>query len=464
MNANGNTLRTTAAVAGLMLFWKMLRHGYWHAALIFGPMPNGHWHGYAAASALAAATALTATIITMRRPCTAFGNGIIAGVCAFASAVSLAAIVAPFLALAQTVALGVAFGLLILGWGQWVSREDLQNVLGYLAFSYLLSFVLGIAESALGPGQAIASSLTPVASGALLAFCAKNRTSTKKKPVAHPSLPNLGTLLALLIVAGAVARGTLGVNLDPTSPAAIMAISGISVLFTAVVFALTLTQNSPLRFLHITWMLMVTVFLLGAFVVVSGAGHLIPYGRGSMLTAYTSLWFLLFIVMGRTDQQGSAGSLPYFSLFAILMALSTLIAYELVPALSVAEQFSGWIMMGAAFVFVALSFAFLSKMIAPDGAVAESKEPEPAKDDESALAGIAKAYGLTPRESEVLALVPTGYTYKKIAEELFISSNTVLSHMKSIYRKTETSGKQELLELIDQWREARKAGKLSNLE
>ena len=103
-------------------------------------------------------------------------------------------------------------------------------------------------------------------------------------------------------------------------------------------------------------------------------------------------------------------------------------------------------------------------MIAPDGAVAESKELKPAKDDESALAGIAKAYGLTPRESEVLALVPTGYTYKKIAEELFISSNTVLSHMKSIYRKTETSGKQELLELIDQWRETRKAGKLSNLE
>lgn len=232
-----------------------------------------------------------------------------------------------------------------------------------------------------------------------------------------------------------------------------MSISGISVSFTAIVFALALTQKSPSRFLHTTWMFMVTVFLLGAFVVVSGAEQLIPYGRGSMLTAYTSLWFLLFIVMGRADQQGSAGSLPYFSLFAILVALSTGIAYELVPALSVIEQFSSWIMMGAAFVFVALSFAFLSKMVEPDEAMAESKRPKPAKDGESALTDIAKTYGLTPRESEVLALVPMGYTYKKIAEELFISSNTVLSHMKSIYRKTGTSGKQELLELIDHWQE-----------
>lgn len=453
MNENGNTLRTVAAVAGLMLFWKMLRHGYWHAALILGPASNGHWHGYAAASALAAVTALAATIIAARRPRATFGNGIAIGVCAFASAVSLTTIAAPFLAVAQTVVLGVAFGLLILGWGQWISRENLQNTLGYLTFSYLLSFVLGIAESVLGPGQAIASSLTPIASGALLAFCSKSQASAKKEPEAHPSLPNLGTLLALLIVAGAVARGMLGVDLNPTSPTAIMSISGISVSFTAIVFALALTQKSPSRFLHTTWMFMVTVFLLGAFVVVSGAEQLIPYGRGSMLTAYTSLWFLLFIVMGRADQQGSAGSLPYFSLFAILVALSTGIAYELVPALAVIEQFSSWVMMGAAFVFVALSFAFLSKMVEPDEAMAESKRSKPAKDGESALTDIAKTYGLTPRESEVLALVPTGYTYKKIAEELFISSNTVLSHMKSIYRKTGTSGKQELLELIDHWQE-----------
>ena len=43
--------------------------------------------------------------------------------------------------------------------------------------------------------------------------------------------------------------------------------------------------------------------------------------------------------------------------------------------------------------------------------------------------------GLTSREVEVLGLVATGMTTAQIAEELFLSTRTVDTHLTSIYHK-----------------------------
>ncbi len=42
---------------------------------------------------------------------------------------------------------------------------------------------------------------------------------------------------------------------------------------------------------------------------------------------------------------------------------------------------------------------------------------------------------LTPRELEVLRLLPSGLTAEELAQELIISVHTVRSHLKSIYAK-----------------------------
>jgi DNA-binding NarL/FixJ family response regulator len=46
-----------------------------------------------------------------------------------------------------------------------------------------------------------------------------------------------------------------------------------------------------------------------------------------------------------------------------------------------------------------------------------------------------QAWGLTPREQEVWLLHQDGYTYNQIAEELYITINTVKKHMRSIHSK-----------------------------
>ena len=53
-------------------------------------------------------------------------------------------------------------------------------------------------------------------------------------------------------------------------------------------------------------------------------------------------------------------------------------------------------------------------------------------------------YKLTKREVEIASLLVEGFTYKAIAEELCISSNTVSYHVKHIYGKSNTNNKMQL--------------------
>lgn len=55
---------------------------------------------------------------------------------------------------------------------------------------------------------------------------------------------------------------------------------------------------------------------------------------------------------------------------------------------------------------------------------------------------------LTERESEIVGLLLKGRTYKMIAEELFLSENTVKTHIKNIYSKLNINSKAELIRLL----------------
>ncbi len=62
---------------------------------------------------------------------------------------------------------------------------------------------------------------------------------------------------------------------------------------------------------------------------------------------------------------------------------------------------------------------------------------------------VGPAYGLTPREIEVMSLVCQGRTRDYMAETLFISKNTVKTHVASIYAKTSSHSRTDLQRLLD---------------
>lgn len=69
--------------------------------------------------------------------------------------------------------------------------------------------------------------------------------------------------------------------------------------------------------------------------------------------------------------------------------------------------------------------------------------------DAAALARIASEHGLSQRETDVLGLLVKGRDIHRIAEALFISTNTVRTHTRNIYRKLGIHSRQELLDMLD---------------
>lgn len=60
-----------------------------------------------------------------------------------------------------------------------------------------------------------------------------------------------------------------------------------------------------------------------------------------------------------------------------------------------------------------------------------------------------KMHGLSRREGEVLVLLAKGRDTPYIAEELCISKNTVRTHTKNIFTKTDVHSKQELMSVVE---------------
>lgn len=75
---------------------------------------------------------------------------------------------------------------------------------------------------------------------------------------------------------------------------------------------------------------------------------------------------------------------------------------------------------------------------------------EPVKSRNSVEAAI-KRYDVSRREAEVLELLVAGMTTPQMADRLSISEGTVGDHVKSLFRKTSTNKRSELVARIFRW-------------
>ena len=63
-------------------------------------------------------------------------------------------------------------------------------------------------------------------------------------------------------------------------------------------------------------------------------------------------------------------------------------------------------------------------------------------------AAVFDSFDLSPREKETALLLILGRTNAEIGKELYISENTVRSHIKSIYRKADVANRVQLIHRI----------------
>ena len=65
-----------------------------------------------------------------------------------------------------------------------------------------------------------------------------------------------------------------------------------------------------------------------------------------------------------------------------------------------------------------------------------------------------QAYQLPNREADVLELIIRGRDTAHMAEALFVSENTVKSHCKNLYKKLGVQNRQEVFDLVEEFRKA----------
>ena len=80
------------------------------------------------------------------------------------------------------------------------------------------------------------------------------------------------------------------------------------------------------------------------------------------------------------------------------------------------------------------------------------EQTRPIIDEYDQKKALKTVYAVSEREIEIIEQVAQGNPNKVIAEALFISENTVKSHIKNIYRKLEISNRIQLLKLLEKLR------------
>lgn len=113
----------------------------------------------------------------------------------------------------------------------------------------------------------------------------------------------------------------------------------------------------------------------------------------------------------------------------------------------------GMAMLSACIIFVVLIIALFAigngSASTGWGFVKPMEEADATSNFEKAGTRLARRCRLSPREIEVFFLLAKGRNRAFIREELVIGDETVKSHIKSIYRKTDVHSQQELIDLIE---------------
>lgn len=157
----------------------------------------------------------------------------------------------------------------------------------------------------------------------------------------------------------------------------------------------------------------------------------------------TVVLIALFLVMAHVSSRDAALSFArgFMALFG-----GELVGVVLGNALS-ASGFSGEaVYLLTALAGMAVLYAYLFLFTERDMAELSAVAKEADLFDE-AVVRMAETAGLSKRETEVLPLALRGRTSERIAAELFISKNTVDTHMRRIYSKCGVRSRQELIDL-----------------
>ena len=192
----------------------------------------------------------------------------------------------------------------------------------------------------------------------------------------------------------------------------------------------------------------VAVFVVGNFTYSDLHGAVIDGG----VLVFCTLWILLIgaLILTMACRMQSL-RLPAACLLVLAVCIIALTSYMEVDAGWLEDYKFGFLMVLLLAVIVlmaAIPSARIWSIVTSDAALAALAAPADSTLEQRCDA-VARTYGLTARESEILRFLGRGHGSAYIANELVVAESTVRSHVKSIYRKTGVNSREQLIECID---------------
>ncbi len=213
------------------------------------------------------------------------------------------------------------------------------------------------------------------------------------------------------------------------------------------------------RLTLLCWMILALVFFSGmlqTFIAPETGigGHLVVVAR-------SGLDFLLWVLLCNIVHAEKLHATRIFVLFSVFVeAASWLISYTAIPAIYASGHTDPERLVEVALILImfllvsALTILFAWVALRRQNVFDKTPAEKAAKETrESFSEALISKYKLTSREVEVMGLFAQGYSLSKVSQELYISLGTAQSHIKSIYRKLDVHSKDELIALIDSWKQ-----------
>jgi ATP/maltotriose-dependent transcriptional regulator MalT len=138
-----------------------------------------------------------------------------------------------------------------------------------------------------------------------------------------------------------------------------------------------------------------------------------------------------------------------YTLFAVasaLMAGAMLTGIVLVHYIGKGGQAVSLLLLTVFLVLMVVEFALHDK---PKSANRELQQTVFRRFLANSCDSLAASHHLTARESEILPYLARGYSHVYIAKEIYVSENTVRTHVKHIYTKLNVDSREALISLID---------------
>ncbi|MBR2835660.1 MAG: helix-turn-helix transcriptional regulator [Coriobacteriales bacterium] len=293
-------------------------------------------------------------------------------------------------------------------------------------------------------------------------------------------------LFALFCFTGNVARGVTNpwyVNTGLTWHTTMMTVINVVVVLISVIL---LVREFPVkRVIFWNWTVFVVLFFAGVFLLVfSPDEELRILGSDFITTArvcFTLLMFL-FAIFSAPNMPFGLTRLLGLMLF-IPESISGIARFIGVPAILREALFdssmvTSYVSMGIIFILLIGVIVLLNNMLMKQAGAAspvqettgdslslQAEKPAETPSEpngplpegrtfEDALDYVAKTYALTARESETAQYFSRGYSLEKTADLLGVSINTVRSHIKNVYSKLGIHSRQELIDIIDDAKQA----------